>query len=336
MRPFSILFCLSTSVLLAAAGYRVVKTVPLPGDSGWDYVTVDSEARRVYVTHGTDLIVLNADSGDVAGQITKLKGIHGVALAPELGRGFISNGQSGKITVFNTRTLARLDDEVAAGKNPDAIIYDPSTGRVFAFNGQSSDATVIDAELLTVTGTVSLQGKPEFAVADGIGAVYVNLEDKHSVARINARSMLVETTYDLAPCESPSGLALDAASRRLFAGCHNQMMAVVSADNGKLITTLPICSGIDATAFDPDAGLIFNSCSDGKVSVYHEDSPDHYTAQDTIETRPGSRTMAVDFKTHKLFLPAAQFEEASAPPPDGPAPRRRMRPGTFGLLVLEP
>lgn len=336
MRRTLILSSIAVSVLLAAAGYHVGNKVAIGGDGGWDYVTVDADARRVYVSHATEVVILDADSGAVVGKISELKGVHGIAISPEFSRGFISNGQAGTITVFDTKTLKRVGDDIAAGKNPDSIVYDPATRRVFAFNGGSASATVIDAELGAITGTVPLQGKPEFAAADGANAMFVNIEDKGAIARIDTRKLLVEQMMKLAPCEEPSGMAMDRDTRRLFVGCGNKLMAVVDADSGKVVTTLPICSGVDATAFDPGSKMIFHSCGDGTVSVFHEDAPNQYTAQEPIQTRPGSRTMAVDTKTHKLFLPTADFEpEGTQPAQEGQRPRRKMLPGTFAVLVVE-
>ncbi len=325
---------LISTALSAAASYRLGNKIPITGDGGWDYVTVDPDNRRVYISHSSEVVVLDADTNAVVGRIADLKGVHGVAISPEFSRGFISNGQSGIVTVFDTKTLKKVGDALKADKNPDAIVYDPATGRVFVFNGGSSSATVIDAELSALVGTVNLQGKPEFAVADGANAIFVNLEDKGSVARIDTRKLLVEQLFALAPCQEPSGMAMDRGTRRLFVGCGNNMMAVVSADSGKIITTVPICSGVDATAFDPETALIFNSCGDGTVTVVHEDSPDKYTAQEPLQTRAGSRTMGLDTKTHKLFLPTADFE-AAEPAKEGERARPKMLPGTFGLLILE-
>jgi DNA-binding beta-propeller fold protein YncE len=336
MRSKLIFSSLAVSTVLVAAGYHVANKVAIGGDGGWDYVTVDPDARRVYVSHATEVDVLDADSGAIVGKIAELKGVHGIAIAPEFSRGFISNGQSGTITIFDTKTLKKVNDELPAGKNPDSIVYDPATQRIFAFNGGNSSATVIDAELGSIVGTVTLQGKPEFAAADGANAMYVNIEDKSAIARIDTRKLLVEQVWKLAPCEEPSGMAMDRASRRLFVGCGNKLMAVVNADSGKIVSTLPICSGVDASAFDPDTKLIFHSCGDGNVTVFHEDSPDQYTAQEPVQTRAGSRTMAVDTKTHKLFLPTADFEpESTQPAQEGQRARRKMLPGTFGVLVVE-
>jgi DNA-binding beta-propeller fold protein YncE len=329
-----VLATLLISNALSAASYRVGNKIPISGEGGWDYVTVDPDNRRVYISHTTEVVVLDADTNAVVGRVDALKGVHGVAIAPQFSRGFISNGQSGTVTVFDTKTLKKVGDEIKVEKNPDAIVYDPATGRVFVFNGGSSSATVIDAELAAVVGKVSLQGKPEFAVADGANAMFVNLEDKNVIARIDSRKLLVEQLFALAPCQEPSGMAMDRATRRLFVGCGNKLMAVVNADTGKLIATMPICSGVDATTFDPEAALIFHSCGDGSMTIVHEDSPDKYTAQEPLQTRAGSRTMGIDTKTHKLFLPTADFE-AAAPAKEGERPRRKMLPGTFGLLVVE-
>ncbi len=330
----SISFLFISTALWAAASYQVGNKIPITGEGGWDYVTVDAENRRVYISHSTEVVVLDADTHALVGRITGAKGVHGVAIAPEFSRGFISNGQSGTVTIFDTKTLKKIGDDLKVQKSPDAIVYDPATGRVFAFNGESSSATAIDAELGAVVGTVNLQGKPEFAAADGANAMFVNLEDKNAVARIDTRKLLVEQVFRLAPCEEPSGMAMDRVTRRLFVGCGNNMMAVLNANDGKLITTMPICSGVDATTFDPEAGMIFHSCGDGMVSVIHEDSADKYTAQEPLKTRAGSRTMGLDTKTHKLFLPTADFEPAT-PAKEGEKPRPKMLPGSFGLLVME-
>jgi DNA-binding beta-propeller fold protein YncE len=272
--------------------------------------------------------------------------VHGIALAPEFGRGFISNGQSGTVTIFDLKTFAKIGDDVPAGKNPDAIVYDPSSKRVFAFNGRSSDATAIDAKDGKLAGTIALEGQPEFAAADGKGHVYVNIENKSEIVDIDAKKLAVEHRWPLAPCEEPSGMAMDTKSRRIFSGCHNKMVAVVNADTGKVVATPAIGEGVDATAFDPGTGYVFNSCGDGTLSVAHEDSPDKYTVVEQVKTIARARTMALDTKTHNVYLAIADFEPA--PPPSTPAPtppagdkggdkgqqRPRMRvvPGTFGVL----
>jgi DNA-binding beta-propeller fold protein YncE len=315
----------------AAGSYHRIRKIAIGGDGGWDYLIADGANGRVYVSHGAEVDVVDEKTGQVAGKIADLKGVHGVALAPEFGRGFISNGQSGSVTIFDLKTLSKIGEDVPAGKNPDAIIYDPVSKRVFAFNGRGSDATAIDAEKGTLAGTVALEGKPEFAAADGAGHVYVNIEDTGKVFEIDSRKLTVEHRWPLAPCEEPSGMAMDAKHRRIFSGCHNKLMAVMDADTGKIVATPPIGNGIDATAFDPGSGLIFNSCGDGTLNVIHEDSPDHYTVVENVNTQAGARTMALDPRTHHVFLAIAEFEPA-AEAAGQQRPRRKMVAGTFGLL----
>lgn len=294
----------------AQAGYSIIKKIPLPGSGSWDYLTVDAAARRLYVSHGTQVEVVDIDSLSVVGNIPKTPGVHGIAIAPELGRGFVSNGQASTVTIFDLKTLKPIA-EVATGQKPDAIIYDPATSRVFAFNGGSNSATAIDAASGKVAGTVDLGGGPEFAAADGKGYVFNNLEDESQVLKINSRELKVEQRWPTAPCASPSSMAMDQANRRLFIGCRSKVMAVVDAESGKVITTLPIGDHVDATAFDPETKLIFNSNGEGTISVIHEESPDHYSPVGTVKTVPRAKTMALDPKTHRLFLSTTengQFE----------------------------
>jgi YVTN family beta-propeller protein len=309
-----IIFALSLNLLAASAqtagGYHVTKKIPIPGQGSWDYLAVDEGARRLYVSHGTQVEVLDVDSDAIIGKIENTPGVHGIAIAPELGRGFVSNGQSSAVTIFDLRTLKTIA-EVPVGKKPDAIIYDPATSRVFAFNGDSSSATAIEAANGKVAGTVDLGGGPEFAVADGSGYIYNNLEDASVVLKINARSLKVEQRWPTAPCASPSSIAMDRPNRRLFIGCRSKVMAVMNSDTGKVVATLPIGDHVDATAFDPDSRLIFNSNGEGTITVIHEDSPEKYSAVETVKTLPKAKTMALDPKTHQLFLSTAeagQFE----------------------------
>jgi DNA-binding beta-propeller fold protein YncE len=309
-----LIFTLSLSLLAASAqtsgGYHVIKKIPIPGEGSWDYLTVDESARRLYVSHGTQVEVLDVDSGAIVGKIANTPGVHGIAIAPELGRGFVSNGQSSTVTIFDLKTLNTIS-QVPTGKKPDAIIYDPATSRVFAFNGGSNSATAIQAADGKVAGTVDLGGGPEFAVADGSGYVYDNLEDEGLVLKINSRSLKVEQRWPTAPCASPSSMAMDRPNRRLFIGCRSKVMAVMNADTGQVITTLPIGDHVDATAFDPDSRLIFNSNGEGTITVIHQDSPDKYSVVESVKTLPRTKTMALDPKTHQLFLSTAeagQFE----------------------------
>lgn len=300
-------------VVLAASqntGYSIIKKIAIPGSGSWDYLTVDAAARRLYVSHGTQVEVVDIDSLSVVGTIPKTPGVHGIAIAPEFGRGFISNGQSSTVTIFGLKTLKPIA-EVPTGQKPDAIIYDPATHRVFAFNGGANSATAIDAESGKVAGTVDLGGGPEFAAADSKGYVFNNLEDESQLLKINSRELKVEQRWPTAPCSSPSSMAMDQPNRRLFLGCRSKVMAVVDADSGKVITTLPIGDHVDATAFDSETKLIFNSNGEGTISVIHQDSPDRYSAVETVKTLPRAKTMALDPKTHRLFLSTAengQFE----------------------------
>jgi DNA-binding beta-propeller fold protein YncE len=292
------------------SGYAITKKIAIPGQGGWDYLTVDESARRLYVSHGTQVEVVDIDSKTLVGTIPNTPGVHGIAVAPELGRGFVSNGGASTVTIFDLKTLKKIGD-VPTGKKPDAIIYDPATSQVFAFNGDSESATVISARDGKVAGTIPLGGGPEFAVADGKGSVYDNLEDKSEIVKIDARKRTVEQRWPVAPCEAPSSVAMDRANHRLFIGCRSRIMAVIDSESGKVVATLPIGDHVDATAFDEDSRLIFFSNGEGTISVIHQDSPDKYSAVETVKTLPRAKTMALDPKTHQLFLSTAeagQFE----------------------------
>jgi len=291
-------------------GYSVVKKIPIPGQGSWDYLSVDEAARRLYVSHGTQVEVIDVDSLAVVGNIPNTMGVHGIAIAPELGRGFVSDGKTSTVTIFDLKTLKSIAD-VPTGQKPDAIIYDPATSRVFAFNGGSNSATAIDAASGKVAGAVDLGGGPEFAAADGTGFVYDNLEDESLVLKIDSRKLTVEKRWPTAPCASPSSMAMDRANRRLFLGCRSKVMAVMNADTGQVITTLPIGDHVDATAFDEATKLIFNSNGEGTITVIRQESPDKYSVVETVKTLPRAKTMALDPKTHRLFLStveSGQFE----------------------------
>ncbi len=317
---FCVLFTLPTLALFTlprqavaappADGYSITKKISIPGQGSWDYLTVDEAARRLYVSHGTQVEVINVDSGNIIGTIPKTLGVHGIAIAPELGRGFVSNGQSSTVTIFDLKTLKPIAD-IPTGQKPDAIIFDPATSRVFAFNGASNSATAIDAATGKVAGTVDLGRGPEYATADGNGFVYNNLEDESLVLKIDSRKLTVDKRWPTAPCASPSSMAIDRANHRLFIGCRSKVMAVMNADTGQVITTLPIGDHVDATAFDPATKLIFNSNGEGTITVVHQDGPDKYSVVETVKTLPKAKTMALDPKTHRLFLSTAesgQFE----------------------------
>lgn len=311
----------------AQGKYRVTKTIAVGGDEGWDYVTVDSDARRAYVSHGTHVVVLDADSDSVVGDIPGTTGVHGIAIASEFGRGFTSNGRTNNVTIFDLKTLKTLGT-ANAGTNPDAIIYDPATKHILTMNGRSQDITAINAADGAIVGTLPVGGKLEFAAADGKGTVYVNVEDKSELVHVDSQKMAVLHRWPLAPCEEPTGLAADWKTHRLFVGCGNKLMAIVNADTGKIVTTLPVGDGVDATAFDPETNLAFASSGDGVLTVIHEDSADKFTVVASVSTKKSARTMGLDLKTHKVFLPAAEFDAPAAGERRG-----KIKPGSFVVLV---
>jgi DNA-binding beta-propeller fold protein YncE len=329
------IFFLAALAVAAAPGYHLLTTYKLGGEGGWDYLTVDASGRHLFISRATHVMVVDADSGKVVGDIPDTPGVHGIALAPELGRGFISNGRENTVTIFDLKTLA-ANSKVKVGENPDAILYDPATKRVFTFNGRSQDATAIDAAQGTVLGTIKLDGKPEFAATDAKGEIFVNIEDKSELTAIDPKKLEVKATWPLAPCTEPSGLAIDRKNRRLFAGCDNKMMAIVNADNGKVVATLPIGEGVDATAFDDDTHLAFASCGggDGVLTVVREESPDKFVLAENVPTQAGSRTMALDSKTHNVFSVTAKFGPPPAPTADNPHPRRSIAPDSFVVLAF--
>ena len=265
--PASLILILAAAAIAAPRpGYKVSNTYKVGGNGGWDYLTADAAARRLYISRSTHVMVLDLDSGKTVGDIPDTPGVHGIALAPELGRGFTSNGREGTVSIFDLKTLTTTN-KVKVGDNPDAILYDPATKRVFTFNGRSQDSTAIDATNGTVLGTIKLDGKPEFAASDGKGGVFVNIEDKSELTAIDAGKLQVKAKWPLAPCESPSGLSMDKKNRRLFVGCDNKIMAVVDADSGKVLATPAIGGGVDATTFDAETGFAFASCGEGVLSV---------------------------------------------------------------------
>jgi len=335
MRPKAFLFLTTAAILAGAAGggYHVITKFQIGGEGGWDYATADSDARRLYVSHGTQVEVLDLDSGTLLNTIKDTPGVHGIAIAADLNRGFISAGRANKVKIFDLKTL-KTTGEATTGRNPDAILYDPASKRVFAFNGGTANATVIDARSGKVDGTIQLGGRPEFATADGAGNVYVNLEDKSAVVKIDSQQMTAGDKWPLAPCEEPSGMAIDAQHHRLFIGCSNKMMAVVNAENGKVITTLPIGQGVDANGFDPGTGLAFSSNGEGTLTVVQEDKPGKFKVMENVKTQRGARTMALDLKTHNVLLPVADFGPPPPPPPDQPRPRPAIMAGSFAVLVV--
>jgi len=334
MKPCFVVFWIAVVCAAQTPGYKAAGSIQIGGNGGWDYLTADSANRKLYVSHSGQVEVIDLDSGKPAGKIAGMMGIHGIALANDLGVGFISDGRANQVVEFNLSTLA-IQKTIKAGTNPDGIVYDSVSKRVFAFNGRSHDATAINATDGTVAGTVKLDGKPEFPVSDGAGSVFVNIEDKSELVKINSKTLAVEATWPLAPCESPSGLAIDKANRRLFSVCDNKLMAITDADSGKVVATPAIGEGPDATAYDPGTHLAFSSNGEsGTLTVIKSVGKDRYAVAETVETAKGARTMTLDGKTHKLYLPTAHFGPAPTPTGAGQRSRPPILPGTFQVLVF--
>ncbi len=320
-----------------AAAYRVIKTLKIGGEGRWDLFAVDSAGKRLFVPRSDHVLVVDAESGAVLATIGGTKGVHGVALAPELNRGFASDGQDASVTVFDTKSYAVLG-KVKAGSNPDGILFDASTKRVFCFNGRSDDATVFDAaaDLAkdVATERLELGGKPELAVSDGGGRIFVNLEDMSEVVRVDAKSLKIDAHWPLAPGEEPSGLAYDSVHKRLFAACANKQMVVLDAATGKVIATPPIGEHPDGAGFDESTGTAFSSNGDGTLTAVRETSPGKFEVVQTLATQKGAKTMALDPATHRVYLPTAEFDSAPAPTAEQPRPRPAVVPGSFVVLVV--
>ena len=317
------------------SSYHVARRIAAGGEGGWDYLVADAQNRRLYVTRGSHVMVFDMDRDSLIGDIPNTPGVHGVALARNLSRGFTSNGRDSSLTVFDLKTLQVEKVVRITGRNPDAIAFDPATNRVFALNGASHDASVVDANTLEQVGSIDLGGKPETGQPDGKGMLYVNIEDKSEVVAVDTKTMQVKARYPLAPCEEPTGMARDAARGRLIVGCGNKLMAVMDERTGKIITTIPVGEGVDASGFDPATQLAFTSNGEGTLSVIRENADGTFTSVATIPTQRGARTMTLDEKTHRIYLSTASFGPAPAPTADRPRPRPPMIPGSFTVLVVE-
>lgn len=338
MKPFAWIFLFPMVVLPLVGSTRVAHAVhyhqqaviPIGGPGGWDYLAFDPQDRRLYVTHGDRVVVVDPDTQRVIGEVPNTPGVHGVALDLRHHRGFTSNGAAATVTVFDTRSLAVVATVPTTGQNPDAIVYDPASQRVFTMNGRSDNATAIDAGSLNVVGTVALGGRPEFAVADGSGHVFVNLEDTSEQVELDSHKLRILSRWSLAPCRNPSGLALDRQHALLFAGCRNELMAVVDAVHGRVVTTVPIGRGVDANRYDPVTHLAFSSNGEGTLTVVRELSPTRFEVVETVKTAPGARTMELDPSTHRVFLATADLAPAA------PGQRLRIVPGTLRVLIFAP
>jgi YVTN family beta-propeller protein len=311
---------LAATSLFGQTSYHLLKKISVPGDGGFDYLTVDSPAGRLYVSHGTQIEVIDTKTDAVVGKLPNTKGVHGVALVPGTHQGFTSNGAANDSTIFDLKTLTEIG-HVPTGKKPDAIIYDAGSKRVIVNNGESDNATIIDPATGKATGTIPLGGAPEFAAGDGKGKVFINLEDKSEAVKVDPVALKVDARWPLKPCEAPSAMAIDTAANRLFIGCRNHLAAVVNPQTGKVVATMKIGDHVDAAAFDDSAKLLFFSNGDGTVNIFHEDSPDQYSLVQTLNTQAGAKTMALDPATHKIYLSVAERNG------------RIVKPGTFQVLV---
>jgi len=338
MRGLNFLLLCAVPGLGAATGhYHLVNKYTFGAAPGggeyFDYITVDAASRRVYMSHGTEVLVANADTGALVGKVTGLTRCHGVALVSSLGRGFISDGDRGKIVIFDLNTF-KVISEVSAAKDADCILYDPASQHVFSFNGHSQSSTVVNPASGQVVGTINLPGAPEFAVADGQGQIYNNLEDKNEVEVIDSRGRKVKSQWPVAPAGGPTALAADFAHHRLFvSGRHPAMLVIMDAGNGKVIQSFPISGDADANQYDPGTGLIFVSTGEGWIHIFHEDSPDQFSEVDKVKTERGAKTMGFDAKTGRIFVDTAEFGPAPAATKERPHPRPAPIPGTFHLLV---
>jgi YVTN family beta-propeller protein len=320
-----------------ASNWQVVQRHVLGGSGGWDYLAFEPDSPRLYISHADRVVVLDVASGKQVGAIDGLSGVHGIAFAPALHRGFISNGKADSVSVFDPATRKVTQTIAVAGHNPDAILYDPHSRRVFTFNGRSNDTSVIDAATGKLLGHIPLPGKPEFAVSDGRGRIFDNIESTHQLAVIDPVAMHVVALWPLQGCEEPSGLAIDLAHQRLFSVCDNKVMAVTDATTGKPVARIPIGAGPDAVRYDAKRGLVFSSNGeDGTLTVVHQDDADHYRVLATVPTQTSARTMALDKNSGHVFVVAAKFGPAPKPTADHPRPRGEVLPGSFTVIELAP
>ncbi len=319
----------------AASEYKISKRIKTGVDAGWDYLIVDEPTQRLFVSHGTITQVVDIKSGTLLSTIADTKGVHGIAIANDLNKGFISNGKDTSVTIFNLKTLEVITKTKVTGVNPDAILYDEFSHKVFVYNGRTDNATVIDANTNKVIETIKLEGKPEFSVTDGKGKIYVNIEDKNSITLINATTLKVEKNWSIAPGEEPTGLAFDNKNNRLFSVCGNKMMVVVNTENGEVVTTVPIGDGCDGVAFDETKKRIFSSNGEGTITIIKQESENKYSVLETLTTQKGARTITLDKTTHQLFLPTAEYGETPAATKENPRPRPAIKPNSFVVLVVE-
>jgi len=321
-----------------AGSYHLLKKISLPlapgGGEYFDYITVDSDGRRVYISHGTEVVVLDADKWSVVGTIGGLQRCHGVALVKDLGKGFITDGDGQKVVIFDIKSLKVTGEVKTNQPDTDSLVYDPASKLIFTFNGDSKNTTVIDPAKQAVVKNIDLGGAVEFPVADGKGMIYDNNEEKNDVVAIDTKTLTVKARWPVAPAGTPVAMAMDRQHRRLFsAGRGPQMLVMMDADNGKVLQSFPISAGVDANVFEPETGLVFVSTREGMIHIYHEDSPDKLSEVETVKTEYGAKTMGVDSKTHNLFLSTSDFDPPAAPTEKQPHPLPRAKPGNFRVLI---
>jgi DNA-binding beta-propeller fold protein YncE len=337
---FSFLILLFTGLNLHGQGakseYSIVNKIMLPGTGGWDYLTVDEAGGRLFLSHGTVVLVVDLKTGKLAGTINDTPGVHGIAIAPELNKAFISVGRNGSVKIIDFKTLASIADVKVTGTNPDAILYDQFSKKVLTFNGGSSNASVLDATTNEVVGTIALEGKPEFPASDGKGKIYVNIEDKSLISVIDIKTMKVEKSWPIAPGEEASGLAIDNETHRLFSVCSNKLMMVIDAIDGHVVASLPIGDGCDGVKFDPGMKRAYSSNGEGTMTVVQEENANSFKVLENVKTMSGARTLAVDTKSHHIYLPTAEYNPAPAATTENPRPRRTMKPDSFQVLDIAP
>lgn len=319
----------------ATSGYKIVQKFNLQGDGSWDYLTADDATGLLYVSHGTMVNVVDLKTGKSVATITDVNGVHGIAIADDLSKGFISNGADNSVTVFNTKDFKVIEKVPVTGKNPDAILYEPYSKSIITWNGGSSNATVIDSKTDKVIQTIPLAGKPEAAVSDRNGKVFVNIEDKSEVSVINVKTWKVEQSWSISPGEGPSGLALDNVNHRLFSAT-DKLMVILDAETGEVITTVPTGDRVDGAGFDQGLKRAYSSCGEGVLTVVQEENPNSFKVLENVPTQVGARTISVSEKTHRIYLSTAEFGPTPEKTADNPRPRPKVKPGTFTVLVLEP
>lgn len=316
-------------------GYKIIQQIHLEGDGFWDYLNADDATGMLYVSHGKMVHVVDMKTGKNVATITDVNGVHGIAIAPELQKGFISNGADSNVTVFSTKDFTVIEKVPIKGKNPDAILYEPFSKTVITWNGRSSNASVIDAKTDKLIKIIDLAGKPEAAVSDGKGKVFVNIEDKSEVCMINVMTWKVEQTWSISPGEGPSGLAIDIENHRLFSAT-DKLMVVLDSETGKVVATLPTGGRVDGAGFDPGLKRAYSSCGEGELTVVQEENPDSFKVLANVPTKAGARTISVSAATHRIYLPTAEFGPTPEKTADNPRPRPSLKPGTFTILVVEP